>query len=77
MDKSFVVLDIEQLVLYGKTVSYLSRLTDELDNLVASRNKCVELIKNSKSQIKINNVFIFDKVSVNGYVIDTDKKEEL
>ena len=31
-----------------------------------------ELIKNSKSQIKINNVFIFDKVSVNGYVIDTD-----
>ena len=45
-------LDIEQLVLYGKTVSYLSRLTDELDNLVASRNKCVELIKNSKNLLK-------------------------
>ena len=31
-----------------------------------------ELIKNSKSQIKINNVFIFDKISVNGNVIDTE-----
>ena len=45
-------LDIEQLVQYGKTVSYLSRLTDELDNLVASRNKCVELIKKSKNLLK-------------------------
>lgn len=30
-----------------------------------------EMIKNSKSQIKINNVFIFDKISVNGCLIDT------
>ena len=29
-----------------------------------------ELIKNSKSRIKINNVFVFDKVSVNGKIID-------
>ncbi len=31
-----------------------------------------ELIKNSKSKIKINNVFIFDKISVNGVMIDND-----
>lgn len=31
-----------------------------------------ELIKNSKSRIKINNVFVFDKISVNGYIIDTN-----
>lgn len=29
-----------------------------------------ELIKNSKSKIKINNVFIFDKIAVNGKVIE-------
>ncbi|MBQ2909887.1 MAG: hypothetical protein IJE53_03700 [Bacilli bacterium] len=31
-----------------------------------------ELIKNSKSRIKINNVFLFDKISVNGYLIEND-----
>lgn len=31
-----------------------------------------ELIKNSKSKIKINNVFIFDKISVNGEFVNTD-----
>ena len=45
-------LDIEQLVLYGKAVSCLSHLTDDLDHLVASRNKCVELIKKSNKLLK-------------------------
>ena len=45
---SISMLDIEQIVQYGKAVSSLSRLIDELDNLVVSRNKCVELIKKSK-----------------------------
>ena len=31
-----------------------------------------ELIKNSKSQIKITNVFLFDKISVNGLLIEND-----
>ena len=46
------MLDIEQIVQYGKAVSSLSRLIDELDNLVVSRNKCVELIKKSKKLLK-------------------------
>jgi len=33
-----------------------------------------ELIKNSKSKIKITNVFVFDKISVNGEEIDTSKQ---
>ena len=49
---SISMLDIEQIVQYGKTVSSLSRLIDELDNLVVSRNKCVELIKKSKKLLK-------------------------
>lgn len=32
-----------------------------------------ELIKNSKSKIKINNVFLFDKIAVNGELIETGK----
>ena len=31
-----------------------------------------ELIKNSKSQIKITNVFLFDKISVNGKPVEND-----
>lgn len=31
-----------------------------------------ELIKNSKSRIKINNVFVFGKISVNGYLIENN-----
>ena len=49
---SIAELDIEQLVQYGKAVSYLSRLSDNLDSLVGSRNKCVELIKKSKTLLK-------------------------
>lgn len=49
---SISMLDIEQIVQYGKAVSSLSRLIDELDNLVVSRNKCVELIKKSKKLLK-------------------------
>ena len=45
-------LDIEQLVQYGQAVSYLSRLSDHLDSFVDSRNKCVELIKKSKTILK-------------------------
>ena len=45
-------LDIEQLVQYGQAVSYLSRLSDHLDSFVSSRNKCVELIKKSKTLLK-------------------------
>jgi len=45
-------LDIEQLVQYGKAVSYLSRLSENLDSFVSSRNKCVELIKKSKTILK-------------------------
>lgn len=52
LSNSISKLDIDQLVLYGKAVSYLSRLTDELDCLVASRNKCVELVKKSKKLLK-------------------------
>lgn len=52
LSNSISKLDIEQLIQYGKAVSYLSRLTDELDNLVISRNKCVELIIKSKKLLK-------------------------
>lgn len=52
LSNSIAKLDIEQLAQYGKAVSYLSRLTDDLDNLVASRNKCVELVKKSKGLLK-------------------------
>ena len=45
-------LNIEQLVQYGRTVSYLSRLSDNLDTFVTSRNKCVELINRSKKLLK-------------------------
>ncbi len=31
-----------------------------------------ELTKNSKSVVKINNVFLFDKVKVNGHLLDVD-----
>ncbi len=33
-----------------------------------------ELIKNSKSKIQIKNVFVFDKIAVNGLLIKTDKQ---
>lgn len=34
-----------------------------------------ELVKNSKSSIKINNVFVFDKISVNGNMLDCGDKK--
>lgn len=47
--KSISDIDIEELVTYGKASSYLSRISDVLDSLVASRNKCVELISKSNN----------------------------
>ena len=31
-----------------------------------------ELVKNSKSIVKINNVFVFDKIRINGHLLDVD-----
>lgn len=45
-------IDIEQVVTYGKAVSYLSRISDNLDSSISSRNKCVELISKSNNLLK-------------------------
>ena len=45
-------LDVDQLIIYGKAVSYLSRLSDSLDEYVSSRNTCVKLIADSKNLLK-------------------------
>lgn len=45
-------LDVDQLIIYGKAVSYLSRLSDSVDEYVSSRNTCVKLIADSKNLLK-------------------------
>ncbi len=52
MVKSLNDFDVDQMVSYGQTVSYLERITEMLDNYTAARNNCVQLIKKSNSILK-------------------------
>lgn len=45
-------IDIDQLITYGKAVSYLSRISDGLEEYISARNKCVDFISKSKNLLK-------------------------
>lgn len=49
---SIANIDIEGMIAYGQTVSALSRISERLDSLVSSRNRCVELSSRANNLLK-------------------------
>ena len=49
---SIANVDIEGMIAYGQTVSALSRISERLDSLVSSRNRCVELSSRANNVLK-------------------------
>ena len=49
---SIANVDIEGMIAYGQTVSALSRISERLDSLVSSRNRCVELSIRANNLLK-------------------------
>lgn len=49
---SIANIDIEGMIAYGQAVSALSRISERLDTLVSSRNRCVELSSRANNLLK-------------------------
>ena len=49
---SIANVDIEGMIAYGQTVSDWSRISERLDSLVSSRNRCVELSSRANNLLK-------------------------